>query len=493
MKNIRFLLLSTLLFTCVAVNAQEFPRGILPGEDVKYNEIPQKAPLTRSFYEGAPRSYSLKNYAPYAKSQGQYGTCTGWAVAYAARTILEAQKNGWTDRSYITSNAFSPTYQYRLCADHSNCSGAFTARVVESLKTKGSVPMSEFYVPSGTDLCPGTPLHYSNDTKAAEYKIEEFTRLWSSNYYDRQSKISRTKTSLSEGNPVVISMICPDSFDRPGTYGVWNPTEDPNASTNGRQHGRHAMCVVGYDNDKFGGAFEVQNSWGSDWGNNGYVWIRYDDFARFVYQAFELVQFTPPEPEEPLLSGSLRLFDMDDNIDLEVELAPKTRNWNVFGPEQPTMGEYTYKVVPRLLSQSKMRMFLKSDQPAYVYMLGTGSVDKTINKLFPVEGISPALNYSGNEVALPSEEHYFQMDDTEGKDYILIFFSKERLDIDEIHRKLKSTSGPISTRLKNTIGADLISHEYIDFEDDEIKFQVRQNASGKKAFAMIVEFTHVGR
>lgn len=491
MNNIKSLLIILILVGSQFTFAQEFPRGILPGTDELYDEIPQKAPLTRSFYEGAPRSFSLKKFAPYPKSQGQYGTCTGWAVAYAARTILESQKKGWSDRSYITTKAFSPTYQYRLNASSSTCSGAFTAQVVASLKSKGSVPMSDFYVTSGSELCPGAPMHYSNDDRASKYRIEEFTKLWGSDMYSNSLKIQRTKTSLSEGNPVVISMICPDSFDRPSTYGVWNPTESPNSSTNGRQHGRHAMCVVGYDNDKFGGAFEVQNSWGANWGNSGYVWIRYDDFARFTYQAFELVQFSPPEPEEPLLAGSLRLFDMDDQIDLKVELAAKTRNWNVFGPEEPTEGEYTYKVVPRLLSQSKMRMFLKSEQPAFVYMLGTGSVDKSINKLFPVDQISPALNYSSSEIALPSEEHYFQMDNQAGKDYILIFFSKERLDIDEIKRKLSNSTGPISARLKNTIQADLINHQYITFDQNEIKFEVKQNSSGKKAFAMIVQFEHV--
>lgn len=105
-KNILFCLLFLIVYQ---TNAQtyKYPRGIPPGVDSLYDTFSQKSPLTRSFYEGAPTSFSLKNYAPYPGNQGQYGTCTGWAVAYAARTMLEAQKNDWTDRTMITENSFS--------------------------------------------------------------------------------------------------------------------------------------------------------------------------------------------------------------------------------------------------------------------------------------------------------------------------------------------------------------------------------------------------
>jgi hypothetical protein len=50
------------------------------------------------------------------------------------------------------------------------------------------------------------------------------------------------------------------------------------------------MCVVGYDDNKYGGAFEIQNSWGTRWGNDGYIWISYRDFVAFIVQAFEILE-----------------------------------------------------------------------------------------------------------------------------------------------------------------------------------------------------------
>ena len=37
-----------------------------------------------------------------------------------------------------------------------------------------------------------------------------------------------------------------------------------------------------YDNYKYGGAFLIQNSYGKDWGNNGRIWIRYDDYFKYA-------------------------------------------------------------------------------------------------------------------------------------------------------------------------------------------------------------------
>lgn len=490
MKNTQTLILLLLLSTIKLFSQNDYiyPMGISEGVDTLYSEIPKKSALTRGFYENTPRSFSLKKYSPRPKSQGAYGTCTGWAVGYAARTILEAQKNNWTNKDTITKYAFSPTFQYRVTEpNNTNCNGAYTSVVVKSLQNIGSIPNNEFYVSDNEVMCPSNPMPYSNFDRANDFKIEEYTTLWISDYSNHIGKTNRVKKSISEGNPVIISMICPKSFHSVKYDGLWNPTESPNESTEGLKHGRHALTVIGYDDDKFGGAFEIQNSWGSRWGNEGYVWIKYNDFSGFVYQAFELIQLPIPLPKEPLLAGSLRLFDLENNIDLEVNLANKKRNWSVVGSK----ADYTYKVVEPLKSGSKMRMYLKSNKPSFVYMLGTGTVNKNINTLFPIDGYSSAMNYSSYEVALPSEDYYFEMDNTIGKDYIIILFSKDKLDIENIKKSISNQKGSISQKLEKSISNLLINSDQISFSTNNIEFNVEQNKSNKKTFAMIIEFEHV--
>jgi len=50
----------------------------------------------------------------------------------------------------------------------------------------------------------------------------------------------------------------------------------------GYLRGYHAVCVVGWDDTKDGGAWYVKNSWGTGWGDNGYFWIGYDQMTNAV-------------------------------------------------------------------------------------------------------------------------------------------------------------------------------------------------------------------
>lgn len=46
--------------------------------------------------------------------------------------------------------------------------------------------------------------------------------------------------------------------------------------TTNSMHKLHAMALVGYDDNK--NAFRIRNSWGTDWGDEGSIWVDYDFF-----------------------------------------------------------------------------------------------------------------------------------------------------------------------------------------------------------------------
>lgn len=483
------LFISIFLFCyCTNLSAQTNYRyfgGIAEGIDSEYEKIPEKATLTRSFYTDTPPKHSLKQFAPSPQHQGNYNTGTGWAIAYAARTILEAQKNGWTNQELIDQHAFSPTFQYRLSEPSSlQCEdGAYPSEVVRSLKDIGALPISEFGISGGKTDCPTAPISAHYEAQAAAHKIEAFARLWTSNDSDAQMKIERTQKSLSEGNPVIISMECPPSFDDIGADGLWKVTENVDSWRYGADLRRHSLCVVGYDKDRFRGAFEVQNSWGTDWGQGGYAWISFADFAQFTFQAFELVQLPKSLDNAPYLAGSLKLYDMDERENMKVTWQANAQN-----PELPAV----YRVESPLRSGSKMRMYLKSEQPAFVYLLGTGSVNQSVNTLFPFEGFSAAMNYSTYEVALPSEDHYFEMDATVGKDYIIVLYAKEALEIEDIRQKIATESATLSLskRIDKALSVNRIEAQRIDFAAEDIAFEVEKGDERAKVFVVVIEFEH---
>lgn len=91
----------------------------------------------------------------------------------------------------------------------------------------------------------------------------------------------------------IISFGATASDEEPSTYNektfaLYNPTyNSPN----------HAICVVGWDDDfskdnfinkpKGDGAWIIKNSWGTEWGDNGYFYISYYDQTLCPYNEFD--------------------------------------------------------------------------------------------------------------------------------------------------------------------------------------------------------------
>ena len=80
--------------------------------------------------------------------------------------------------------------------------------------------------------------------------------------------------------PVIVSVKADKSFQI-----FENKSEsDTYFWSNSADYDNHAMVVVGYDN--YREAFKLLNSWGTDWGANGYGWISYKSFRFMVNQGF---------------------------------------------------------------------------------------------------------------------------------------------------------------------------------------------------------------
>jgi hypothetical protein len=462
MKKLLFFISLFVYFQFTAISQVEDFKGTgLNFNDEQYKKVPGKAVLTRSLYGSSlPGSASLKNYAPTPLSQGSYGTCVGWSTTFCAFTILQSKANGWTDKTVIDANTYSPGFIYSQAKNQSDVDckfGTYIPDALDLLKTKGAPKYADFNI-----SCPSSiPLDIFN--KAQYNKINDYARLF--DMYDLESiKNQAVKKSLSEGKPVVIGMKCPGSFNNPKGY--WIPTEDPSAD-----YGGHAMCVIGYDDNQYGGAFEIQNSWGAGWGNQGYIWIKYKDFQDWVKYAYELIDI-PKKSNTNIsdLAGSIKL----------VESTGATMNAKFISGH--------YKLNNAYRSGTKFRIYISNNEPAFVYAFGTDATTKVF-PVFPLENMSAALNYKKNDVAIPDEDHYIEMDNTEGTDYLCVLYSLKPLNIQNIQELVENSSGSFESRIKAAVGADLLDKANIKFEPASIAFSAK--SQGKSVVSLIIETKHI--
>lgn len=478
MRRIIFSIAAMLCAMNTAAQEETHMMGLLP-DDGTYETLPRKAELLTRDYTMLPSSYSLRQYCPEVRSQGYYGTCTSWAVSYAARTIAEAVKYGWTDKQRITQEAFSPIFVYTLVkaeGDDECQKGTYIHKSLQMMKEVGVPKLYSFNV-----MCAN---YISDDLKrrAAPYKIDDYFTLFGIQFTDGKEKIRKVKKSLTEDCPVVIAMWLPNSFHQAGDK--WSGIDiDPT------KHGYHAMCVIGYDDEINGGSFQIMNSWGRNWGNQGFVWVRYSDFAKYVDQAYEVYvkKDTQPKPEpkpepepepkpEPkvlnLLSGSVELC-----LSTGEKMVPV---YNADKDMYEIQGEY--------ISRTRYRVYISNNEPAYVYMIGSDLRDNTSRLFPPADNISAALTYKSNHVAIPDETYYLEMDDVRGKDYLCVLYSKEAIDINAVIGKMKTAGGGFRDKVMSVVSDKTANKADVSYASGTMTFKAETE---KTLVPVFIEIKHI--
>jgi hypothetical protein len=369
-----------------------------------------------------PRTVSLKQYAPAPGNQGRYGTCVAWASAYAARTISESVALGRVDRSLTSGNVFSPVFIYKSVAnDPSGQQGMYVSRALDFMRDQGAVKMPAFEW--STDFLNILLSLYSNSRR---YPIAGYATLYSAWGSDGEpGRTQAVKKSLSEGKPVIIAVVSPLSLS--SAKDVWRPYENPSTT-----YRAHALCVVGYDDSKYGGAFEIQNSWGEQWGDGGYTWIPYEVFNRFAYEAYELIENLALYKTATEYAGSV-----------EIELYGSGAGMPV------SFQNGYYRTTASYPSGTEFRYLMGNDKPAYVYAFAADEATTQTTRIFPPENqnISPVLDYAENAIAFPGEYSWIQLDNMPGTDYLVVLYAKRELDIDAIRARFSRERGAFPERV----------------------------------------------
>jgi papain like protease/uncharacterized protein DUF4384 len=436
--------------------SQTNPTGVIIS-DFEYHKVEKRYFSVRGGTRVIPKSYSLKEFAPKPMNQFDYPTSPAWATSYAALTILEAQQLGRKGKA-ITENAFSPLFPYFFSSENTKSNSCdqpvSIGQVLSAMKSYGTPRYTDFPVRCVTH----SP--ENNKTKAAKNRISEYARIFDVND-SKTKKIRAIKTTLSENLPVVIAMHYGNSFNYAKDF--WQPRESFNANLPAK-----ALCVVGYDDEKFGGSFEVMNSQGTEWGNDGFLWIPYEDFILFTRQAYSLYMI-PSKNGDTELSGGIELEIVNgENMELI----------------QLKSGYYKIKNSYPSGTQFKIKIINHSTGFLYVF---ASDLTEEIFELFPPALTSAAFSREAS-FYVPDENTPIEIDETIGTDYLCVLFSKEDLDIAAIYNTIKKVSGNFETKVSTALADKLVPINQVKFKTSAADFSVDE--SSKSVVFLIIEHEH---
>lgn len=196
------------------------------------------------------------------QDQGQLGSCTAFSVDSVVEFVSRKQGNQWIDPSelftYFQERKDQNTIEYD--------SGASIRESIKACATYGVAPESDW--PYKIELFKNQPPAIAY-TDALKHVVKDYLKL-------AQTALA-IKSCIVEGFPVCFGFSVYDGFEsaeamRSGLVSL------PKAGE--RLLGGHAMHILDFDDDMtydgLKGFYKCPNSWGTNYGDKGFMWMPYD-------------------------------------------------------------------------------------------------------------------------------------------------------------------------------------------------------------------------
>lgn len=417
-------------------------------------------PLATNYKGSLPRKVSLEKYAPRILNQGRQGSCVGWASSYAARTILHSKATGQNPNEV----AFSPASLYNQIS-LPNCQGAYIHNAMDKMKGVGVLPWEDFGY--NENSC-SQKLTSAQHDKASQFTTKGFQRLWKNH---GEVDVAAIKQNLAQGAPVVIGMMVGGSFmQQMQGKDEWRPTNNDYYQ---RGFGGHAMCIIGYDDDRM--AFQIMNSWGPEWGRNGIAWVSYDDFAHFTREAYGLYPMGDAQAEKPEdVELAFGLVDNETKKNIELKATSKK---GLFRTASPIKKNSTFKIeVTNNVECYTYVLGMETDGSSYVLFPYSKPGSKEKSKHSPYCGIVGTRLFPRYQSLMP--------DELGEKDYMSVIISKEPIDFQRLNDILnEKPNRDYYTRVRSALRRLEVDVNY----DVGSTINMKTDADGFQATSLIFE------
>ncbi len=234
-----------------------------------------------------PETYDMREHGTVSsvKNQGSYGLCWAFSALGAAESSLISQ-NPKIDLSELHLSYFTFNGEDAIKSDNAQNfldAGGHTSFLSSTL-SKWVGPVSESLLPYNTltsgidpDLKFKSDYHLKSSVMVNSYSEFKLAGI----YGTQRLKFTddEIKEMISDGKPVIINF----DFDYDSTYN----TKTFSQYCQQTRTPTHSVLLTGWDDnysaDNFlsrpegNGAWLAKNSWGTQWGDNGYFWISYYD------------------------------------------------------------------------------------------------------------------------------------------------------------------------------------------------------------------------
>lgn len=327
-------------------------------ERIRQNYRVQK---TRSL--NMPSNYSLEKYTPYVFNQGKSDMCAAYSLALA-RTIVYARNNNLTNKSKISAEAYSPyyiysKYKYVMGEDfeggltlYFNKLNDFGYAKMKEVEYPHYYPFTEkqlwdFSVPSYLNL---------NHNYVKSEKFDEINVIYvdDSSFSGRSEMINMIKSEIVKEKPIIFAMNLHSTFNNEQLFtDFWSDTiitwcdfirnngkyclkYNLNPSGMCPKHAPdsweewHAMTLIGYDDDRYGGSFLIQNSWGEEVHDEGRIWIPYHVFVKHARNIQSLDKRPKTEFEKIETNHDFSYTSAEINTDIKDFSNSIDLNWVLF-------------------------------------------------------------------------------------------------------------------------------------------------------------------
>jgi hypothetical protein len=265
--SLKLMLICSLIFETNVSFSQDF-FGAIIDTAAESRKIKVNYSITRGEDDALPASHSLIVFAPEVKNQGRIPSCVSWASAYAGLTIVKRIEKGSLD-----IEPFSAMNLYNRVRAYDNLKSCKSGSLFESnlklLYDKGCASHMDFY-----ETCEFLP--YSKDYENTLY-----------DYEDLELNSENIRYSIAKNRPVMVGMktyrksYWGSMFNHP--TGVWDGLHEGNWVWN------HGMLIIGYDDTLSGGSFLVMNSWGKEFGKDGFFWLQYENVEEELLCAYAMI------------------------------------------------------------------------------------------------------------------------------------------------------------------------------------------------------------